>query len=558
MPRPNLLARLNRADPGLSVLTGMPGVGKTQLAAAYARAKLEKGWRLVAWVNAEETASLQAGLIAVADAAGLSHGDPGWDTMDAGQLVRHWLEADGVRCLLVFDNADDPDVLRPLVPLGGAAQVLITSTGQPMAGLGTSMPVDVFSVDEALAFLEERTGLADEQGAAAVAAELGHLPLALAQASAVIAGEHLGYETYLGRLRALSSQGYLIRQDGRPLTRGAAEAVTLSLDAVQAGDRGGVCTRVMEIMAVLSGATVRRELLYAAGREGVLAGRRLRSRITAELADRALVRLADWSLLSFGLDGQTVIVHHLVIQLVRDRLSRQGRLAEVYRTAASVLRARALALAGSRDRVAARDLAEQVLALREKAVGAAAEADGKLARALLSLEFRVLYHLNELGDSASQAIAVGEPLVADSERVLGPDDPDTLTSRNSLAVAYRDAGRGADAIRLVELTLAAMENRLGPDHPDTLTMRNNLAVAYRDAGRAADAIRLFELTLAAMENRLGPDHPDTLTTRNNLAVAYRDAGRAADAIPLFKLILATRERRLRPRPSRYADHAERP
>ena len=70
-----------------------------------------------------------------------------------------------------------------------------------------------------------------------------------------------------------------------------------------------------------------------------------------------------------------------------------------------------------------------------------------------------------------------------------------------------------------------MERRLAPDHPDTLTTRNNLAVAYRDAGRAADAIRLFELTLAAVERLLGPDHPDTLTMRDNLAVAYRDAGR---------------------------------
>ena len=111
--------------------------------------------------------------------------------------------------------------------------------------------------------------------------------------------------------------------------------------------------------------------------------------------------------------------------------------------------------------MAARDIPEQVLALRRKWPGSAAQTDDELARALLSLEFRVLYHLNELGDSASQAIAVGEPLVADSERVLGPDDPDTLTSRNSLAVAYRDAGRIADAIRLFELTLATMERPAG-------------------------------------------------------------------------------------------------
>ena len=65
----------------------------------------------------------------------------------------------------------------------------------------------MFSAEEALAFLASRTGLADAAGAAAVAAELGYLPLALAQAAAVIAGQHLGYRTYLERLRALPVGG---------------------------------------------------------------------------------------------------------------------------------------------------------------------------------------------------------------------------------------------------------------------------------------------------------------------------------------------------------------
>ena len=48
----------------------------------------------------------------------------------------------------------------------------------------------------------------------------------------------------------------------------------------------------------------------------------------------------------------------------------------------------------------------------------------------------------------------------------------------------RRAGRAAEAIPLHERTLADCERVLGPDRPATLNSRNNLADAYRAAGRA--------------------------------------------------------------------------
>ena len=114
--------------------------------------------------------------------------------------------------------------------------------------------------------------------------------------------------------------------------------------------------------------------------------------------------------------------------------------------------------------------------------------------------------------------------------MLGPDDPETLTSQNNLASAYQDAGRTAEAIRLYELNLEVRERLLGPDHPSTLTSRGNLAAAYQDAGRAAEAIPLLERTLADRERVLGPDHPDTpdLTEEPGQGLSGRGPGRRGD------------------------------
>jgi tetratricopeptide (TPR) repeat protein len=542
-PRVALLAELDRAGLGAPVvhaLTGMPGVGKTQLAAGYARAKLTAGWRLVAWVGAVDSVNLATGLAAVAEAIGLR----GQGGADPGRAVRHWLEADGRRCLVVFDNVTDADVLRPYIPAVGAAQVLVTSSQQSVADLGTSVGVEVFSPSEALAFLQDRTGLADPAGAEALAAELGFLPLALAQAAAVIARQRLGYDTYLERLRGLPVQEYLTRGPGQPYPHGVAEAVLLSLEAVRIGDTGPVCSSVLQFMGVLSEDGVHRDLLHAAVHEGVLANRRSGIMLAEAAVDEALGRLAGQSLLTFSMDGRAVAAHRLVLRVVRDSLPQHERLATVVR-AAGVLEARARTLVGSQDRRAIRDIPDQVTALRRAAAWFPA-ASGVLDAILLTLRFWALYHLNELGDSAQQAIAVGEPLTDDFERLLGPDHPDTLSSRNNLANAYQAAGRTGQALGVHEQILADRERVLGPDHPDTLSSRNNLANAYQEAGQAAEAIPLHERTLAALERVVGPDHPDTLSSRNNLANAYQEAGQGAEAIPLHEQTLADRQRVLGP------------
>jgi len=79
----------------------------------------------VAWVNAEDLSGLLVGLADIA--AGLDLG-AGTDAQAAGRAVRHRLEIDGDRCLVVFNNVTDPQVLLPFLPVTGSAKVIITRT----------------------------------------------------------------------------------------------------------------------------------------------------------------------------------------------------------------------------------------------------------------------------------------------------------------------------------------------------------------------------------------------------------------------------------------------
>jgi len=540
-PRAGLMQALERgAGARVSVVyavTGIRGVGKTQVAAAYARRRIAGGWRLVAWIDATGRAPVLAGLAQVAVAAGLGPADQDAGVLAAG--VRGWLEADGARRLLVFDNAVDLDGLRPFLPSAGAAQVVITSSRRSASGLGTPVPVDVFTEAEALAFLAQRTGLADVAGARELAGELGLLPLGLAQAAALIARQHLDYATYLGRLRALPLAQYLGRVEGDAYPYKTAEAIVLSLLSLSDADPSGRADAVMGLISVLAETGISRRLLHlAAGSDEPAADQ------VAGL-DAAAGVLADASLAGFSLDD-TLVAHRLVMRAVREQLTTDGRLPAVVAAAVQVLRRLAGGIGEAwRDPGGVRELAGHVSALATHAVSHPAAPTGdEVPAALLRLRLQSVYLLNALGDSTGLAIAAAEPLARDCKQLLGADHPDTLTACANLAYAYQAAGRLDEAIPLYERTLTDRERVLGGTHPDTLICRNNLAGAYQAAGRLDEALPLLERTLTDSEQVLGGTHPDTLTSRNNLAVAYRAAGRLDEAIPLYERTLTDSEQAL--------------
>ena len=91
--------------------------------------------------------------------------------------------------------------------------------------------------------------------------------------------------------------------------------------------------------------------------------------------------------------------------------------------------------------------------------------------------------------------------------------PTTPTRSRAAPTWPTPSGRPAGSRRRWRSTRrrsSGTEATLGADHPDTLTSRNNLALAYYDAGRTTEAIAVHEAVFRQRAATLGRDHPDTL------------------------------------------------
>ncbi|WP_327584627.1 tetratricopeptide repeat protein [Nonomuraea sp. NBC_00507] len=519
-PRPPLRERvesLMAAEGGTAVcaLAGARGVGKTQLAAHYARRCLDQGVQ-VAWLHAETSEQLSRSLDVLATELGLrSETD---DSTALARKVKRWLQDRREPYLVVFDNATDVDALARLLPAHGRARVLITTNDWAFERVAALVEVERFSDEEALAYLAERVG----QNAAAglVAEELDHLPLALSIASAVLVGPpRVSYEEYLERLRATPIDVLLARPRGEPYPLGVAQAILLSVS--QCGPRAA---RLLGELSVLSSSGARLDLL------------------TTKLDD-ALAELATRSLVSFDRDGSTALVHRLVRRAVRDSFEREGTLGSLITDVARRLHALVEDIA---DEDTWREL-PTILAVAEHAAALwlcleqLPDGDDGAGEIILAVRHGVASHLINLNDGA-RAEPIAEAVVEGRRRLLGDDHPDTLAAVHMLAHAIEYTDRPLEAAALYSRVAAERARVLGDEHGDTLRSRAAAGMAYAMAGEAQRAVTLLEQVVADARQQLVSGDPRLMTARYFQAYALAEADRPGEAVELFDGLVSDYER----------------
>jgi tetratricopeptide (TPR) repeat protein len=116
-----------------------------------------------------------------------------------------------------------------------------------------------------------------------------------------------------------------------------------------------------------------------------------------------------------------------------------------------------------------------------------------------------------------------------SDKVLGPEHPNTASSLNNLAALRYEQGDYAGARPLYERALAILEKALGPEHPSTNHARSNLSRLFFLTGSPTEALTFGQAALTAHDKALGSDHRSTKDSARITADALDALGRIEEA-----------------------------
>jgi tetratricopeptide (TPR) repeat protein len=522
--------------------------GKTQLAVSLAQSLSQDGAvELVIWVTATSPSSVLSGYAEAAAALGVQlAGDA--ETV-SGRLLG-WLRESDRPWLVVLDDLTGT-LDEGLWPAGPAGRVLVTTADPAVLTALTErrarvIPVGQYSRREALSYLISRLAadLDQRQGAIDLVGDLDHDPLALAQASAVIATSDLTCHDYREHFTRRMEQAVSASKGGAGSDRADADgsgdlapgAITWALSVDHADLLAPrTAQSLLVLAALLDGNGIPATVFEApAAREHCAspgAG-------TAALPPRAvrdgLAALEQAGLVSVdeALSPPLLRVSWPVLAAVRAAMPDGMRKGAAVAAADSVLQAwpaddppewlsRALRSCAENLRQSAGDL------LWEGAC------HPLLLQAGRSLDAARL---------TGPAVAYWAELAAASSRGLGPAHPDTSVIGERLAAAYLAAGQPTQAIALLRDVLRERASAGGPDHPGTVDATRDLGLALVRAGWFSEAATVLAEAVSGRARTQGPDSIAVLSAREDLAAAHRAAGQFADAIALYRRVLGDRER----------------
>ncbi len=540
--RENVLKRIYEAlsMSRTAAISGLGGIGKTQTAVEYAF-RHRDDYTAILWVKAESLESINSDFVTIAHLLNLPEKQEQEQHLII-EAVKRWFK-NHAGWLLIFDNADDLDMVRDFLPTGGQGYILLTTRAQATRRIAQRIEIEEMDQDEGALFLLRRAtildpdapldaaSITDRATAREISQAMDGLPLALEQAGAYIEETACGLQGYL-RLYRTQGVRLMIEHGEFVPDHPKSVATTWSLSFEKVEQANAAAAELLRFCAFLAPDAIPEELFSESAAE---LGPTLEPVASDPSSFNAAIKeLLKYSLVHRDPESKTLSIHRLVQEVLKDQVDEETQRLWAERAVRAV------------DRVfpypeyTAWDRCRRYL-LHAQVCSTLIEQWRLLFTEAAHLLIRLGYYLWQRGEY-EQVESLYQFALAIREQKLGTEHADTAISLAHLAFFYNDEGKYKQSEFLYQRALPIYEKVFGLEHQETAIILNNLALLYASQGKYEQAEPLYHRALVIKEHTLGPTHPSTATTLNNLAGFYRHQGKYEQAEPLYQRALAIRER----------------
>ncbi|SCL28499.1 Tetratricopeptide repeat-containing protein [Micromonospora nigra] len=532
-------------------LHGMGGVGKSQLAVEYVH-RHRGDYDLIWWIPAERSTQINASFVELAARLNLTTAEADIGSARAAVHEALRLGRPYPRWLLIFDNAESPESLRPFLPSGGSGDIIITSRNPQWATVARTLEVDVFSRAESVELLRRRGPELSDAEADRLAEQLGDLPLALEQAAAWRAATGMPAEEYL---RLFDQKRIDLLEQAPPMDYQlpVAAAWNVSLDRLESSNPAAF--RLLQLCSFLAPDPIPRTLFQGAQNDDIHPDLNVALRDPMRLS-KATRDIGRYALARVSHRTNSLQMHRLIQAVLIDRMSEQERV--TIRRSAHLL----LASADRNDPDSPQNWQSYAELYPHVMASDAVHSDNPWVQQLILNEAKYLYWWGDfstsldlsrqaydvwrvtLGEDASMTLAIGHWLgfmlyrlgrhreaaqlnarIRDLHERRGEDDnEDLLRAIGAVAADLRAAGEFQQALEMDEDLYRRHLRALGEDEPTTLNAAHNLAVSLRLTGDIRRAYEVDEKTHRHRVLLFGEDHAHTLESHLNLIIDRRELG----------------------------------
>jgi len=310
-------------------ISGLGGVGKTQLALEYAY-RYRDDYALIAWISADSRQALVVSLMELADRLGLPERHE-QDQQVVVQALWRWLRLHS-GWLLIFDNMDDLSLAESWLPGTGPGHLLVTTRARALGRFAGRLDVPTMDPQTGAFLLLRRAALLplearldeasseDVHTACMISQELGGLPLAIDQAAAYIQALACPLEEYLQRYQQRRLALLQVRQAHNP-DYPASVATTWSLSCEKVTRLNPAAAELLTLCAFLAPDAIPEELLvHGSPHLGDLLAPATADPIQLDAACKAAL---SFSLIAREQETETITMHRLVQMVIRDGLHQE-------------------------------------------------------------------------------------------------------------------------------------------------------------------------------------------------------------------------------------------